>query len=371
MIFYTYLGYYLTLFIFSIIIRSRPLIYKEEVECPEVSILIAAYNEEKNIYNKIENILSSNYPQNKLIIFVVSDASTDQTNKIVSNCGYDNVNLIISPKRQGKTICENLALKQISSELVVFTDASVMLEKNCIRNLARHFQFNEEVGCVSTYDKSIESDTNKGEGLYVKYEMAIRSFESKLCSLVGLSGSCYAARRQLCTELPGYVTRDFALPLIAMERGFISMDDPEAICYVKAIDDSKREFKRKVRTFTNGISTLIYKSNLLNIFRYRIFSFILWSHKVFRWLLPVFFVLLFLANCFLIVNNSFYKFFLFCQIFFYFSALFGGICNSVNIFGKFSKICHFVCMTNIASIIAWYHFLHGKKWATWEPTKRI
>ena len=369
LIIYTYVGYYVVLNLLCYISKTNKFSKTDFEKYPHVSFLIAAYNEEKNILTKLYNIFESDYPSEKIAVYIVSDASTDRTHEIVTSFENKAVHLIISQNRRGKTYCENLGLKKIDSDFIIFTDASTILDKNCIHNLIKHFEF-REIGCVSTRDKSIKVDTNKGENLYVRYEMATRVLESRVDSLIGLSGSCYAARKELCKDLPDYVTRDFALPLIAREKGYISVDESEAICSVKPTENQKTEFARKIRTFTNGISTLFYKKNLLNIFKYGNFSFILWSHKVFRWLLSFFFIALFIANAILFNLNVFYKFFLLLQIIYYVLAFLGSKSISDNFFMKLSRIFYFICMTNMASMAAWYNFFIGDKMAKWEPTER-
>lgn len=369
LIIYTYAGYYVVLFLIHIMSTTRILTQISCEKYPYVSFLIAAYNEEKNIINKINNIFESNYPQEKITVYIVSDASTDRTSELVYSCKNKRVRLIVSPSRRGKTFCENLGLKEIEDEYVIFTDASVMLDKDCVANLIKHFEF-REIGCVSTCDKSIDSVANKGENLYVRYEMAVRRMEGKIDSLVGLSGSCYVTRRELCVDLPDYITRDFALPLIAKEKGFISIDEPRAICAVKPTENPKKEFARKIRTFTNGISTLFYKKNLLNIFRYGKFSFILLSHKLFRWMLPIFFFVLLLTNILLIDAHPFFIVAFFFQAVFYMLAFLENRWKSDNVVAKLSRAFHFICMTNLASIAAWYNFFAGNRWAKWEPTER-
>ncbi|MCD6184853.1 MAG: glycosyltransferase [Deltaproteobacteria bacterium] len=369
LIIYTYAGYYVVLNLVGRISQKNKFSKTGLEKYPHVSFLIAAYNEEKNILAKLHNIFESEYPAEKIAVYIVSDASTDRTHEIITSFENKAVHLIISQDRRGKTYCENLGLKKIKSDFIIFTDASTVLDKNCIHNMVKHFEF-KEIGCVSTRDKSIKSDTNKGENLYVRYEMATRTLESRVDSLIGLSGSCYAARKKLCTDLPNYVTRDFALPLIAREKGYISVDEPDAICSVKPTENQKTEFARKTRTFTNGISTLFYKKSLLNIFRYGKFSFILWSHKVFRWLLPFFFIALFITNVMLFKLNIFYKFCLFLQIIYYILAFLGSQSISDNFFMKISRIFYFICMTNMASMGAWYNFFIGNKMAKWEPTER-
>ena len=369
LIFYTYFGYYILLYCLVFFKKKEKITKDLSIHYPKVSFLIAAYNEEAVIGKKIENILNLKYPTDKITIYIASDSSTDQTHEIVSSYSNRAVHLIVSKDRRGKTHCENLALNNIKDDLIVFTDASVILDSDCLLYLVRHFKDNK-IGCVSTVDRSIHSDSNKGENLYVRYEMSIRSLESKIDSLVGLSGSCYAVRKIICTKLPDYLTRDFALPLIAREQGFISIDEPKAICHVKPTENRTNEFKRKVRTFTNGISTLFYKKELLNIFKYGKFSFLLFSHKLFRWLLPFFFIGIFIANIMLYNVNLFYKFLLLSQIFFYLSAGFGKRIKYSVFIVKVSRIFNFVFFTNVASLVAWFNVFKGNKLAKWEPTKR-
>ncbi|MGV8056420.1 MAG: glycosyltransferase [Smithellaceae bacterium] len=337
---------------------------------PNITIIISAYNEEKNIQNKLDNLHSLDYPLNKITILVVSDASNDNTNILVSSYPSSSVCLIISTERRGKTHCENLALQRVQDELVLFTDASTILESSCLRNLVRHFHI-EEVGCVSTRDQSVQSLSNKGENIYVRYEMGIRFMESITASLIGLSGSCYAARTVLCEQLPDHTTRDFALPLISREKGYVSIDEPEAICYVAPTEDLRRELDRKIRTFTNGMDTLFYKKKLLNVSKYGAFSLMLWSHKIFRWLLPFAYSGLLVSNLILLYTyGSFFNIIAVMQLLFYLIPSLANIVKNNKAFHTLVKVAIYIHIANLASALAWYNFIRGKQQTIWNPTVR-
>ncbi len=195
---YTYVGYPLALWLLGKR-RSRDVVGSEIV--PTVSIIIAARNEADKIQRKLDHTLALKYPTERLEIIVASDASDDGTDEIVKAYAARGVRLVRAPQRNGKEYVQGLAVAGATGDVIVFTDSATILEPEALRSLVQNFA-DPTIGAVSTEDCLVDAAGNPtGEGLYVKYEMWVRRLESRFHSIVGLSGSCFAMRRELCTPL--------------------------------------------------------------------------------------------------------------------------------------------------------------------------
>lgn len=284
---YAFAGYPLVLRLLAA--RRRPRALRPHEELPTVTVTVPAHNEEDQIEGAIQSLLALDYPAERLRILVVSDGSTDRTNEIVERYRDQGVDLLALPTRLGKTAAEQAAARQIRSELVLNTDASIRLHPGALRELVAAFE-QPDVGVASGRDVSVGADAgdgNEGEQGYVGYEMAVRSLETRVYGIVGASGSCYAILSTLHRlPLPAGLSRDFAAALRAREHGFRSVSVDSALCTVPRATSLRREYRRKVRTMVRGMRTLSYKRALLNPFRYGVFAWMLWSHKAARWLIP-------------------------------------------------------------------------------------
>jgi cellulose synthase/poly-beta-1,6-N-acetylglucosamine synthase-like glycosyltransferase len=287
---YAYIGYPLLLRGLARPARPRPSDPREDDAWPLVTITVPAYNEERAIAGTLDRILELEYPAARRQVLVISDASTDRTDEIVRGYAGRGVELIRLPKRGGKTAAENAARSRIRGEIVVNTDASVRLDPRSLRPLIAAFR-DPTVGVASGRDVSVARqavDANVGESGYVGYEMWVRELETRAGGIVGASGCYYASRKALHMELvPEALSRDFAAPLVAREHGLRSVSVNESVCYVPRAASLRREYRRKVRTMSRGLQTLYYKRHLLNPFRHGRFAWMLLSHKLARWLLPV------------------------------------------------------------------------------------
>lgn len=371
LIIYAYAGYPCLLLLVT---KFRDLSLNKDDFCPNVSVIIAVYNGEKVIKEKLENTLSSNYPEERLEVIVASDCSTDKTQGIVMRYQHRGVKLVVQPERKGKTIAENMAIKEARGEVLIFTDASTLIEKDAIREMIKNFA-DSRVGCVSGEDKSVSRDNSRlavSEGAYVRYEMFLRRLESNVHSLVGASGCLYAARRELCIDIPGHITRDFFMPLYAREKGFITVSEPRAIAYVKAIESQSDEFQRKIRTITGGLSVLFYKRALLNPIRYGLYAFILIHHKLLRWMVPFFLVSCLAANFLLLRTDMLFLGSFIIQVMLYLFALTGLIQSYKGRLHRIFSVPFYFLMINIATLISWWKLLtnQDKAFAVWNPTKR-
>jgi cellulose synthase/poly-beta-1,6-N-acetylglucosamine synthase-like glycosyltransferase len=287
---YSYIGYPLLLWLLSQFRSRRPAgPQRPPAEWPTISILVPAYNEEAAIGGALEHLLAADYPPHQRQILVVSDASTDRTDEMVRRFADQGVELLRLPERGGKTAAENAARLHLHGSIVVSTDASVRIHSRALKPLIASFA-DPSVGVASGRDVSVarlEALSNFGESGYVGYEMWVRDLETRVLGIVGASGSFYACRRGLYMSLvPEALSRDFAAALIARHFGYRSVSVTDAICYVPRVALLRREYGRKVRTITRGWETLFYKRQLLNPFQHGLFSWMLFSHKMCRWLVP-------------------------------------------------------------------------------------
>lgn len=257
---------------------------------PSVSILIAVHNEEQQMRELIDSLRSLDYPPAKTQILIVSDASTDRSDEIVSGYAGAGVELLRLSERSGKTVAETAAADRLTGEIIVHTDASTRISPGSLRELVAVF-VDPTVGCASGQDVSVGSLENietACEGHYVRYEMAIRHLETKVGGIVGASGCFFATRSalHLGSALKPSHSRDFASALHARQQGYRSVSVPAARAYVLRTSSLREEYRRRVRTATRGIETLWDTRRLLNPFEYGGFAWMLLSHKVLRWCVP-------------------------------------------------------------------------------------
>jgi glycosyltransferase involved in cell wall biosynthesis len=348
-------------------------------ELPSVSFIITAYNEEARIKQKIDNSLAQDYPKNKLEIIIASDCSSDRTDEIVKSFKDKGVKLVRAPERKGKENAQKHAVDAAIGKIIVFSDVATILKPNAISNIVDNFK-DASIGCVSSEDKFIDKDGNvSGEGAYVKYEMFLRKLESKINTLVGLSGSFFAARREVCKNWAIDLQSDFNTLLNSIKLDLKGISDPSSIGYYQNIADEKKEFNRKVRTVLRGISVLMRNLSLLNPFKYRLFSWQLFSHKLCRWFVPFFLIVAFISNT-VIMFNSVSLFLIFIlQISFYSLALYyywkppslqTSKLPSNNSLSAISKLCYFFIAVNLSILVAWWKYLKGERATFWEPSKR-
>jgi cellulose synthase/poly-beta-1,6-N-acetylglucosamine synthase-like glycosyltransferase len=353
---------------------------------PTVSFIITAFNEETRIGDKILNSLDFDYPKDKIEFIVASDCSVDKTDDIVKSYATSGFNLVRAPERKGKENAQKYAVDASKGEILVFSDVATILEPDAITNIVTNFR-NPKVGCISSEDKFIDKDGNiSGEGAYVKYEMYLRRMETKVNSLVGLSGSFFAARKKVCLNWETDIQSDFNTLLNSVKIGLKGVSDPKSIGYYHNIADEKKEFQRKIRTVLRGITVLMRSRALLNIFKYGMFSWQLFSHKLCRWLVPLFMILAFFANIFIAGDSEILAVAMVFQISFYLSAAYyyffrvkkdqfsPSIQNSkskiLNYLLSLIRLCYFFLTVNCSIFIAWINYLKGQRATFWEPSKR-
>jgi cellulose synthase/poly-beta-1,6-N-acetylglucosamine synthase-like glycosyltransferase len=369
---YAYLGYPLLVGVWAALRPRRP-VPPAMKQWPRISITVPAYNEEREIAATLESLLRLDYPADRREVIVVSDASTDRTDEIVQAFSDRGVKLIRMERRTGKTAAENAAAVHLSGEIVVNTDASIRIGVNSLKPLIAAFA-DPTVGLASGRDISVsrsgDSD-NAGESGYVGYEMMIRSLETRVSGIIGASGCFYAIRSQLHrTLLPDGLSRDFAAALISREHGYRAVSVEEAICYVPRTASLRAEYRRKVRTMTRGMETLFAMRRLLNPLRYGAFAWMLFSHKVCRWLVPWATVLALVALLILAPTQPAAAWLAGAGAA---GVLLGLIAFLVPVHWKLPRLLNlpaYLLMGNAAALHASLRASRGGRNAMWEPTRR-
>ncbi|MEA9355700.1 glycosyltransferase family 2 protein [Bacteriovorax sp. PP10] len=366
--FYSYLGYPLTLFFFSLFSSHK--VIKDDNYTPEVSLLIAAYNEEDTIADKIKNSLELDYPKDKMEIVIVSDGSTDRTDEIVKSFESSGIKLFRVEGRVGKTEARNQAVLAMRREIIVFSDATAVYEKDAIRKLVRNFA-DTSVGMVSgnlTYFEKGQSSMGLATKLYWNYEKAIKKAQSKLYTLTGAVGCINAFRRRLYHVLPPNIIEDFTEPLMIVAQNYRIVYEEEAVSYERTTQKPSQEFKMRVRVIRGGMKGFIYAFRKLNFKEHRLVLFQLFGHKVLRWLMPVFLILLFIVNLlsFIFNHNMAADFLMMAQFICYAIALVGMMWKPPGIIGKVFSIPAYFVIINAASLKALLLTLTTDLEATWE-----
>jgi cellulose synthase/poly-beta-1,6-N-acetylglucosamine synthase-like glycosyltransferase len=366
---YTYFGYPILMAILLKIKRSK-LVNKAEI-FPPVSIVIAAYNEEKNIGAKISDVLNLDYPSENLEIIVVSDVSTDQTDEIVKSFAGRGVKLVRLEKRSGKIDAYRNVLPDLKGEIIVFSDATSLLDRYSIGKLISNFN-DPTVGCVGgllMYINPKNALVGKGERKYWSYEKRIREYESRLDSLPSVSGTLYAVRKELFPrDMKEYLADDLIIPLIVKKKGYRTVFEKCAICKDFTTITIKEEMAKRVRITVQNIRGLLDQLDVLNFFKYGIFSLLVFSHKVLRLLVPVFLLVLFISNVMLIIQHYIYSLILLVQLLFYVTGIFGHQLNK-KIKLTVANTAFYFCLSNISIFIGILEFIKGNKVTTWETVR--
>lgn len=359
---------------------ARPVHREMPAEWPRISITLPAYNAEQTLRPVLDSLVAVAYPRELRQIVVVSDGSTDGTDALVRSYAAEGVELLRVEGRLGKTEVENRAMAALTGDIIVNTDASVTMHPDAVRFLVAALG-DPEVGVASARDISVASVGAVGdasEAAYVGYEMWVRDLETALSGIIGSSGCLYAVRAELHRrELPGHLSRDFSSAMWARLQGKRAVSVPQALCYVPRAASMRIEYRRKIRTMSRGIQTLFFHARLLNPFAFGIFAWMLWSHKLIRWLVP--FALLLGGGAFTALAISML------------SA--GGMERAVGALGiaggglalaaaaggwwwrgpraprLFSMAAYFVSGV-IAGLVAWKRALADERAPVWEPTPR-
>lgn len=376
-VFYTYIGYGIILWLMVKIktLFARPEKH-ESTELPDVTLFIAAYNEESVIEEKMKNCRALNYPGDKLNIVWVTDGSNDRTNEMLA--GYNDVTVLFEPQRGGKTAAINRGMQYIHTPVVIFTDANTMINPEAVREIVKCFE-NPAVGCVAGEKRIavLEKDgaAAGGEGLYWKYESALKSLDSKLKTAVGAAGELFAIRRDLFTVMDNdTLLDDFILSMRIAAQGYKIEYCDRAYAVESGSADMKEEEKRKVRIAAGGLQSVWRLRALLNIFRYGMMSFQYISHRVLRWsVTPLLLFLLLPLNIIIVAmdpHQSLYTVILILQILFYAAGLWGYHLSKKAINNKLLYIPYYFLFMNINVIKGFFYLRRKKGNGAWEKAKR-
>lgn len=365
---WVYAGYPLLLLLLASLRREAPAAVPERL--PTVTLVISAFNEERVIADKIRNSLELDYPRDRLEIVVVSDASSDGTDDVVRSFAGEGVVLLRMPDRGGKTLGLNEAVRRSRSDVVVFSDANAMYERGAVKALASGL-VDPRVGAVvgeSCYYEG-ERQSERSEGLYWKYETAIKKLESRVNSVVGGDGAIYAIRRDLYVPMRADALSDFVNPLQIVRAGYRCRYEPTALSFEAAGDSLKKEFRRKVRIVNRAWRAMLAMRELLNPFRHGFFSFQLLSHKVLRWLMPVLLVGVLLLNAALLPRGGIYPVLLACQLAFYALALAGHALRHSPSVPRVVSVPYYFCLVNVASALGILDAMRGRTYTTWTTVR--
>jgi glycosyltransferase involved in cell wall biosynthesis len=332
---------------------------------PSVTILMPVHNEAGRVVIKMRNLLALDYPADRMEIIVIGDGCTDDTLDRARAESQGRATILPLASRAGKAAALNAGLKIARGDLIVFTDAGIQLEPPSLRRLVAHFA-DPKIGCVSGEDYIEGTET---EGLYGKLELLLRREEARLHSIAGASGCYYAQRRELCLPFVGGMAPDFLSVLNTVRLGSRAIAEPGARGAMTATTSQKAEYSRKVRTFLRGLTALLGNVGLLNPFRYPAFSFILWSHKLGRWLAPIPMIGCLVASWWLRAE-PFYLFAFVAQVVAYALAAAGLAWPAVAAELSVVRLASFFLLVNAAAFQALLLWIGGTRVEVWQPTKR-
>ncbi len=383
-VFYAYVGYGIVLFA---MIKIKRLFGKspkntdapKDEDWPKVTFVVAAYNEEDWIINKIKNCLEFDYPKNKIEYLFVTDGTSDRTPQLIE--AYESpadvkIRLYHKDERKGKIAAVERIMKFVETPIVIYTDANTFVNKQAIKKIVRHYK-NPKVGGVAG-EKRIElgekdAANSAGEGIYWKYESILKKWDSELNSVVGAAGELFSIRTELFEAVaPDTIIEDFYMTLRVAQKGYKMVYEPEAYAVETSSASVGEELKRKIRIAAGGIQAIIRLAPLLNIFKYGLLSFQYISHRVLRWTLaPLALPIIFFLNIYLAQSGDFlYQFLLTGQILFYSLALIGFILEKQKIKFKAFFVPYYFCIMNYAVFRGFFRIIGGNQSVIWDKAKR-
>lgn len=377
LIVYTFVGYGFVLFILVRIksLFTKPFLFKAEFPLPTVTVMVAAYNEEDIIEQKIENTLQLNYPKDKIQLIFITDGSSDRTENIIS--GYNEVTLLHEDVRSGKMAAIKRAIPYITGEITVFTDANTFLNTEAVNELVKHYQ-NPKVGAVAGEKRILveasADASSAGEGFYWKYESKLKKWDYALYSNVGAAGELFSIRTALYQPVESdTIIDDHMIAMRIAEKGSIIAYEPEAYAMETASADVKEELKRKIRIAAGGIQSILRLKKAANPFHNPVFTFQYISHRVLRWTITPFLLFLVLILNGVIAWNTqgaFYQVLFGLQVLFYLLSLVGLYFEQRNIRVKALFIPYYFCVMNYAVLAGMLRYYRNNQSAAWEKSKR-
>lgn len=380
LIFYSYFGYALLLFV---MVQFKRWFYPEKnnnnlKEYPIITLVIPAYNEREYIDSKMQNTSGLNYPKDKLNIVWITDGSNDGSaeylnKKYVEIYSDWNIKVYHQPERRGKSAAINRVMNFVNTDIVVFCDANTFLNKDSLVNIVRHFE-DERVGCVAGEKRVLKDNTLAGDGesLYWRYESLVKKLNSDFYTCIGAVGELIAFRKSLFVTLPeDTILDDFVISMQIAHKGYKVVYEPQAYADEYPSVNEKEEMKRKIRIAAGAFQCLFRYPQWMNVFQHPVLSFQYISHKVSRWLIvPFSLPVIFILNVILFFQhpeNIYYFIFLFLQLFFYFIVL---IQYFASLSSVIFRIPYYVLMMNMAMYKGFWNYVTKKQSAVWEKVKR-
>lgn len=376
---YTFIGYgFLLYFIIKVkrAFKGKPVIpVVDDTNLPTCTLVVAAYNEEHFISQKIANSLQLNYPEGKLKFVFVTDGSSDKTADIIGQ--HPQIQLLHRPERAGKIAAVHRAMEYVNTEVVVFTDANTFLNTDAINRICRHYS-DKTVGAVAG-EKRVQIDESAdasaaGEGFYWKYESALKKWDSELYSVVGAAGELFSVRRNLYQDVPAdTVLDDFMISMLIANQGYRIIYEPEAYALETASENVSEELKRKIRIAAGGIQSILRLKGLLLPFKFPVLSFQYVSHRVLRWTVTPFFLILAFITSFAtsFAGDGFIYTLLFAgQVVFYLLAILGYLMEKRHIRVKALFIPYYFCVMNYAVLAGIIRYFTKKQSSVWEKAQR-
>ncbi len=365
---YTYLGYPLLVWLVSSLRRRA---VHQAAILPMVSVIITAYNEERDLAAKLGNTLALDYPRELLEIIVASDCSNDRTDEIAREFSARGVKLVRQPQRLGKTAAQNAAVNEAAGEIIVFSDATSQYEADVLRAMLPNFA-DASVGCVAgrlVYVDRSDSQVGRGAQSYWGYESFLRQHESRACSLIGAPGCLYAVRKSAYVPLYHEACSDFIIATKMVEQDLRAVYEPGAVCTEETNRRTRDEFRMRVRVIAQTLTDLWRHRAMMNPFRGGFYAVELFSHKVMRYAVPLFLFGLLISSAALAFESRTFLVATTLQIAFYFSALVGWLLERTGLRHRLLSLPHYFVLANLASVIAFHKFLNGQHYASWEPMR--
>ena len=364
---YTYLFYPLMIWLIGALRPKKVL--KGDIY-PTITVVIPAYNEERLIGKTVLNKLECDYPPGKREVIVISDSSTDDTDRIVASLNHPDIHLVRQEPRQGKTAALNKAVGLAKGEVIVFSDANSLYGKGALRRLAANFA-DPSVGYVTGRMGYVNPDGSgiaESCGAYMEYENLLRALETRCGSIVGVDGGIDAIRKELYVEMAPDMLPDFVLPLSVVERGYRVVYEPNAIVAEDALSSTREEFRMRVRVILRALHATWCMRRMFNPFRHGFFSLQLLSHKLLRYSVPFLLILLFVLNGLMVHRGGFWVVAFTGQCALYGVAALGSVLLRFR--KKVPSVLFFpfyFVLVNYACLVAWVKFIRKKKQTLWTP----
>lgn len=353
---------------------QNDLIYDRTDDLPSISILLAVYNEEQVIEQKILTTFNTNYPAHKIQFLIGSDASSDKTNEIIKSfIDKYPVQLIEFEGRTGKSGIINKLTELASADIFIMTDANVFFQEDTIYQLVKHYK-NDSIAQVGgniinvQYKKDGISFQEKS---YLSRENLIKYQEGIIWgTMIGTFGGCYSIRANAYAKVPdNFLVDDFYISMYVLEKGYKSINELDALCIEDVSNKIEEEFRRKVRISAGNFQNLNrFKGLLWPPYTGLAFSFI--SHKVLRWIGPILLIIAFITSAVLAIHSNYYMYLLLIQVLVYSTPIIDKFLKALSIHIKFLRFANYLIMMNLALLKGMIWYFKGIKSSVWQPTQR-